>query len=344
MRLFLPLTVSLLLAVSCSDGSESVQPQTSKDRARDLIIEAQAVAGTGNTPRAAELLARALEFDPDHVGAWHRLGEMRLLSGLAGVSEALDRAEAMGLDSARFHQTRGEAHEAEGRDIAAKAAFSLALEREPLRKEAWFRLAQVERRLGNEFAAEESLAEFERIVGAEQVLLTALQATQAQPGDAMLAAAAAAAHLDLGFVDDAQDWVDRAFGLKHDNPEAHMVAGRIARLQGDPDTALVHFELVTSLAEYDPRPWMERSEMALAAGDRNAARNHAHQAIDVAPADPRVFLAQARLFLALGELGASLETLELALLRDPDRRETVHLRAHVRDLIEQASQATEKDD
>ncbi len=121
-----------------------------------------------------------------------------------------------------------------------------------------------------------------------------------------------------------------------------MVAGRIARLQGDSDTAVIHFELVTSLAEYDPRPWMERSEMALASGDHNAARNHAHRATVVAPADPRVFLAQARLFIALGELDAALETVELALLRDAERRETVHLRAHVRDLIEQASQATEK--
>ena len=344
MRLIQPLFLLTVLLVACSSGSDSEETRSPQDRARDLIIEAQEIATTGNTPKAAELLARSLALDPDHVGAWHRLGEMRLLSGLDGVFEALDRAQAMGLDSARFHQTRGEAYEAEEQDSQAKSEFAMALEREPFRKEAWFRLAQVERRLGNEFAAVESLAEFARIDQAERSLMTSLQAAEAQPEDAMLAAATASAHLEMGYVEEAQEWVDRAFALRNNIPEAHMVAGRIARLQGDPDTALVHFELVTSLSQYDPRPWIERSEMALSAGDHQAARNYAHQATDVAGADPRVFLAQARILIALDALDDALASCEAALLRDPKREETLQLHAHIWDLMVKANEPAGKDD
>lgn len=344
MRSLQPLILFSVLFVACDGNTDPKAPPTGPDGARALIIQAQSVATTGDTPRAADLLAQALVLDPSHVGAWHRLGEMRLLSGLDGVFEALDRAQSLGLDTARFRQTRGEAHEADSRDGEARAEFLAAIEREPLRKEAWFRLAQVERRLGSEFAAGEALAEFKRIERAEQALLTAIQSVQAQPTDALLAAASAGAHLEMGFVADAQEWLDKAFSLRQNLPEAHLIAGRIARREGDMDTALVHFELVSSLAQFDPRPWMERSSMALAAGDLTAARNHSQQAAAVAPADARVFLMQARMYIQLGEFDAALDSCERALLRDSEGSEGLRLHAHTIDLIRIREAHAEKDD
>lgn len=323
------LALGLLLA-GCG-GGEPVAP-TPAD-ARSLIQQAQEVAGTGATPEAAALLEQALELEPTHVGAWHRLGEMRVLSGLPGALEALDRAAALGLDSARFHQTRGEALEAEGRDREAALAFVAALEREPSRGEAWFRLAQTQRRLGQELDADASLAEFERLKLAGQRVAQLEAAAAAAPRDARVAAAAATARLDLFDLAGASRWVDRAFEIDGDSAEAHQAAGRLAAAQGDPVTAEVHFELVIQSSEYDPRPWMELAQLSLAAGERELARERSLEATRRAEADPSVFLAHARVLAALDDLVGAVGACDDALLRDNESAEASTLRAFLLERI-----------
>lgn len=307
----LPLLLSLLAACGGEGGVE----EAPRDAA-SLIRRAQEVAGTGDTPAAAALLEEALELHPGHAGAWHRLGEMRLLSGLPGALDALARAEELGLDSARFHQTRGEALEAEGEDYAAAVAFVAALEREPGRKEAWFRLAQVQRRLGQPLDADQSLAEFERLKQAEIRLAELEQAVAAAPDDPRLAAAAATARLELADFGGASAWVDRAFELDANCLEAHYVAARLANAQGDPDTASIHLDLFQAGRPTDPRPHMERALMALGRGDDHAAKHHAMAAVQTAQADPSVFVAYAEVLAALGELEEAIVACDEALLRD----------------------------
>jgi tetratricopeptide (TPR) repeat protein len=327
-----PLWLTLFLA-GCG-GGDAPGPAEPAD-ARTLIQRAQQVAGTGDTPEAAALLEQALALDPSHAGAWHRLGEMRVLSGLPGALEALDRAAALGLDSARFHQTRGEALEAEGQDREAALAFVAALEREPIRGEAWFRLAQTQRRLGQDLDADASLAEFERLKLAEQRAVQLEAAAAAAPGDPRVAAAAATARLELLDLAGASRWVDRAFELDGDSAEAHQAAGRLAALQGDPVTAEVHFELVIASSEHDPRPWMELALLSLAAGDSALARERSLEATRRAEADPSVFLAHARVLAALDDLVGAVGACDDALLRDNGSAEAASLRTALLEQIRQ---------
>lgn len=314
---------SFLLLAAC--GPQEVAPLG----ARELIQQAHDIAGTGATDRAVTLLEQALALEDNHPSAWHRLGEMRLLSGLAGVHEALDKAASLGLDSASLHQTRGEAFEAEGKDREAALSFVQALEREPARKEAWYRLGEAQRRLGQDFDADQSRAEFERLKDAERRVVQLEAATAAQPNDPRLAAAAGTAYLDLFDIEGADAWVERALQIDSKCQEARFVAGRIAAARGQYQSAELYFEEFAKSQPDDPRPWMERANVAFEEGRIVDARLHAIEATKRADADPMVFLRQSHLLLACQDLEGALVACDNALMRDPSDPSISSLRDHI---------------
>jgi hypothetical protein len=160
------------------------------ERFEDLMTRAQAAAPRTGTPsvdlshqawasgdldRAAELLARAVEIDPDLHQAWGELVELEANRGrLDGVLKQVRRGLKQRPADARLYDLLGSLYAAQGKQAAAQAALSRALTLDPLLAPPRIKLAQIRVMQGQHREARRLLREGLKLTPGEPALKNAL--------------------------------------------------------------------------------------------------------------------------------------------------------------------------
>jgi len=162
------------------------------ERFEDLMTRAQAAAPRAGTPsvdlghqawasgdldRAAELLAQAVEIDPDLHQAWGELAELEASRGrerLDGVLKQVRRGLDQRPASAKLHDLLGSLYAAQGNMPAAQAALSRALTLDPLLPPPRIKLAQIMSLQGQHREARRLLREGLKLAPGEPALKNAL--------------------------------------------------------------------------------------------------------------------------------------------------------------------------
>jgi cytochrome c-type biogenesis protein CcmH/NrfG len=115
-------------------------------------------------PKAAGVLSRVIQRNPEDIGAWNLLGETQRLAGQPGRAvQTLERASAIGRTSFVTFFLLGEAYRDAHRLDRAINAYREAVRLEPQFAEGWFQLGSVQARVGDREEAGMALERLEKL-------------------------------------------------------------------------------------------------------------------------------------------------------------------------------------
>lgn len=132
------------------------------------VIAGYAWLRSRDYPKAAVILSRVTQRNPEDIGAWNLLGESQRLSGQPGrAAQTLEHASTIGRSSFVTFFLLGEAYRDSNRLDRAAAAYREAVRLEPEFARGWYELGSAQMRLGERKGAEFSL---EQLQGMEPTL------------------------------------------------------------------------------------------------------------------------------------------------------------------------------
>jgi tetratricopeptide (TPR) repeat protein len=297
-----------------------------------LHLAAVIAFGGGRMADGRDLLARAIQRDPNYVPTLETLGDVLAVEGEhKGAFAVFERAITLRPDDASLHAKLGAALSDLGRVSEAEAAYRRALELDPS-------LIQVRFNLATGLAVQQRFAEAERMYrdviarnSSHQgalVNLGNLRADQNRSEDAVPACRQALQHdggrkvsigdaaaliglaiclCNLGQLDEAKAACERALSDNPDYALAHTNLGIVLDAQGRfKEAVAAHRRAIAANPDYAKG----HANLAVAlriAGALDEARAASQRAVALAPDDPEIRFNHAHVLLMNGELARGFE-------------------------------------
>jgi tetratricopeptide (TPR) repeat protein len=131
---------------------------------RVLLALAKSNGSAGDTSAALKEFSSELELDPTNANAAYELGEAAHTSGdVAGAERYFRLALKYYPDFEQANLGLAAVFMDQGKPESAKELLQKAIATDPEDRVAWYRLAQVERTLGNEAGQRKAIAEYQRL-------------------------------------------------------------------------------------------------------------------------------------------------------------------------------------
>jgi tetratricopeptide (TPR) repeat protein len=253
--------------------------------AEEALARAKSLQREGRTAAAEDLYRTVLAQDPDHPGALHELGALRLQAGeFAEAAELFNRLIECDPSSSSAHNNLGIALKSLDRPSEAVHHFEAALALDPRRPQAHYNLGQALQALGR---LGEAHASYERAIALrpdypeahnsmgvllaqkdpEPALASFRRAIAARPGYAAVYNNMGIALQALGRYDEAVASYRRALALKPDNIDAYNNLGLALRSLNRHEEALDCFELAQAIKPDHVEAQLGEGLVRLALGD-----------------------------------------------------------------------------
>jgi adenylate cyclase len=254
----------------------------------------QRAFGRHNQRSALELFQRVIDLDPAYAPAWAGIASSQVSlytfaeatpERLRAASEAARRAVELDPLSADAHVAVGNSASLRGDHVAAEAAYARAQVLNPQSFEAWYHHGRALASRGEHARAVEmyeraakvrpddyqaltfaiqsyrSLGREADALRAARVSIAAAERVLAiQPAEVRALSVTSGALVDLGRIEDAKVWTDRACALEPEEPSTQYNAACLYARLGDTERALDHLEQVRFEGMANRR-WMEHDSV-----------------------------------------------------------------------------------
>ena len=227
---------------------------------------------------AEESLRKAIAISPRIPLAWRRLGDLLgdIRKDRAAAAEAFAQALALEPTDSRAWYNVGDSLAYLDRPDEALAALGTAVELDPGRWSAWFRMADV------------LVKKKQDHVGAIQAIQRGLEATPDHP---RALGKLGASLMAVGRREEGIDALRAAAELQPDVVSAwRQLGSALHERRNTTPAAVVAYRRVMELAPEEARSWSDLGSALLDAGDRDEARRYILRAVEISPDDPAILV------------------------------------------------------